>query len=110
METLKKSIELTDATFEQEVLHADTPVLVDFGAEWCPPCKMIAPIIDSLAVEYAGKAKITKLDVDENAQATTKYNVRNLPTLLIFKNGSVVDKIVGAVPKKTIAERLQAHM
>ena len=92
-------LEVTDATFDEEVLNSDIPVLVDFWAEWCGPCKMIAPIVSDLSTEYEGRMKVTKLDVDSNPQAALKYGVRGIPTLLIFKGGSPVDQIVGAVPR-----------
>jgi len=101
---------LSDSTFEQEVLKADMPVLVDFWAEWCGPCKMIAPAINELAGEYAGKAKIAKLDVDSNQVIASQYGIRSIPSLLIFKNGRVVDQIVGALPKQRIKERLDATL
>ncbi len=101
---------LSDSTFEQEVLQSDMPVLVDFWAEWCGPCKMIAPAINELAGEYAGKAKIAKLDVDSNQVIASQYGIRSIPSLLIFKNGRVVDQIVGALPKQRIKERLDATL
>lgn len=101
---------LSDSTFEQEVLKSDMPVLVDFWAEWCGPCKMIAPAINELAGEYAGKAKIAKLDVDSNQVIASQYGIRSIPSLLIFKNGRVVDQIVGALPKQRIKERLDATL
>ncbi len=101
---------LSDSTFEQEVLKADIPVLVDFWAEWCGPCKMIAPAINELAGEYAGRAKIAKLDVDSNQMIASQYGIRSIPSLLIFKNGRVVDQIVGALPKQRIKERLDATL
>ena len=110
METTQKYFEVTDGSFLQEVLLADKPVLVEFGAEWCGPCKVMLPTINELAGEYEGKACFAKLDVDQNAQMTVKFGVRNLPTMLLFKDGEVVEKIIGAVPKKTLAEKLAAHM
>lgn len=101
---------LSDSTFEQEVLKSDIPVLVDFWAEWCGPCKMIAPAINELASEYAGKAKIAKLDVDNNQVIAAQYGIRSIPSLLIFKNGRVVDQIVGTLPKQRIKERLDATL
>ncbi|NUO80533.1 thioredoxin [candidate division KSB1 bacterium] len=101
---------LTDANFSQEVLQSDKPVLVDFWAEWCGPCKMIAPAIAELAKEYAGKAKIAKLDVDSHNLIAGQYGIRSIPSLLIFKNGKVVDQIVGAVPKQRLKERLDANL
>ncbi|MBO9702090.1 MAG: thioredoxin [Sporocytophaga sp.] len=110
MENGTKYLELTDGNFDTEVIQTSTPVLVDFSAEWCGPCKMMGPVIEDLANEYAGKAKITKIDVDVNPQTTSKYGVRSLPTLLIFKDGNVVDKIIGAVPKRVITEKLSAYL
>jgi len=103
-----KIIEVTDSNFDQEILQSQHAALVDFGADWCPPCRAISPIVDTLATEYAGKAKIAKLDVDANPYITSRYGVRNLPTLLFFKDGKLVDKIVGAVGKKTMAEKLNS--
>lgn len=101
-------IKVTDSNFEQEVLKSDVPVMVDFWAEWCGPCRMIHPIIDELGKEYEGKAKMTKLDVDSNPQTASKYGVRNIPTVLFIKGGEVVDKQVGAVPKKVFQKKLDA--
>lgn len=106
MEKEKKSFELTDSNFKSEVLEADQPVLVDFSAEWCGPCKMIAPVVEQLGEDFSGKAKVAKLDVDINPRVTSQYGIRSMPTFLIFKNGEVVDKIIGAVPKKVIQDRL----
>ena len=104
-----KAIEITDANFE-EIVSGDKPVLVDFWAEWCGPCKMIGPVVEELAGEYEGKAVIGKLNVDENPTMTAKFGVRSIPTLLVFKNGQVVDKQVGAVPKSVLAQKLTAQM
>ncbi|KAA0231927.1 thioredoxin [candidate division KSB1 bacterium] len=101
---------LSDSNFEQEVLKSDKPVLVDFWAEWCGPCKMIAPAINDLAREYEGRAKIAKMDVDNNQIIAGQLGIRSIPALLIFKNGVVVDQIVGAVPKQRIKERLDATL
>lgn len=103
-----KPINFTDENFEEEVIKSDKPVLIDFWAVWCGPCKMIAPIVEELVTEYEGKAKIGKLDVDENQQVSIKYGVRSIPTLLIFKGGKVVDTIIGAVPKAQIVQKLNA--
>ena len=100
------ALEVTDDSFSNEVLNSELPVLVDFWAEWCGPCKMVSPIVEELSNEYNGKVKVTKLDVDSNPQTATNYVIRWIPTLLIFKDGSAVDQIVGAVPKTQIAERL----
>lgn len=107
---MSNTVHLTDDNFETEVLKSDVPVLVDFWATWCGPCRMIAPSIDELATEYAGKAKIGKLDVDNNQNVAITYGIRSIPALLVFKNGKVVDTIVGALPKARIAETLSAHL
>ena len=104
-----KTIVLTDATFEQTI-NSDKPVLVDFWAEWCGPCKMIGPLVEELAGDYEGKAVVAKLNVDENPQMTAKFGVRNIPTLLVFKKGQVVDKQIGAVPKSVLAQKLEAQV
>ncbi len=98
---------LQDATFDKEVLKSDVPVLVDFWAVWCGPCKAIAPTVDELAKQYKGKVKIAKLDVDEHQQVPQQYGIRSIPTLLVFKGGRVVDTIVGAVPKSKLEESLK---
>jgi thioredoxin 1 len=105
-----KPIELNESNFEQEVLKANTPVLVDFWAVWCGPCKMIAPIVDELAIEYDGKLKIGKVDVDNNQQIAMQYGIRSIPTLLVFKSGKVVEQIIGAAPKKSLIEKLSKHL
>lgn len=100
------ALEITDATFEEVVLKSDKPVLVDFWATWCGPCKRLAPIIDELHTEYDGKAVIGKVDVDANQEVAAKYGVRNIPTVLVFKNGELVDKQVGLGSKSTYATKL----
>lgn len=105
-----KPVTLTDANFESEVIKSDIPVLIDFWATWCGPCKAIAPIVEDLANEYNGKVKIGKVDVDENQQTAIKYGIRSIPTLLIVKNGKVDDMIVGAVPKAQIVKKLNAAL
>ncbi len=104
------ALEITDANFEELVMKSDKPVLVDFWAEWCGPCRMVGPIVEELAKEYEGKAVIGKLDVDANSNIPVQFGVRNIPTLLIFKNGQLVDKQVGAVPKSVLAEKLEKQL
>ncbi len=99
-------MEVTDGTFDQEVIKSDTPVLVDFWADWCAPCKMIAPLVDELAEEYDGQVKFAKLDVDSNPQTAMTYGVRGIPTLLIFSGGQPVKQVVGAVPKSVLKKNL----
>jgi thioredoxin 1 len=98
--------EVTDRTFTQEVLHSTAPVLVDVWADWCGPCKAIAPIVEALAGEYEGQLKVMKLDVDENPQTALAYKVQSIPTLLVFKDGKLAERIVGAVPKQVITDTL----
>jgi thioredoxin 1 len=104
------ALELTDSNFEEVVLKSDKPVLVDFWAEWCGPCRMVGPVVDELAKEYEGKAVIGKLDVDNNPRIATEFGIMSIPALLFFKNGQVVDKQVGAVPKHVLANKLNAHL
>ncbi|HAX48814.1 MAG TPA: thioredoxin [Ignavibacteria bacterium] len=103
-------IEFTDANFDQEVIKSDVPVLVDFWAVWCGPCKMIAPFVEELAGEYQGKAKVGKVDVDNNPNISTTYGIRSIPTILIFRDGKIVDQIIGAVPKQALAQKLDAQL
>jgi thioredoxin 1 len=107
---MSSTLHLTDASFETEVVKSEHPVLIDFWASWCGPCKMIAPIIDELATEYQGKVKVGKVDVDSNQNTAIHFGIRSIPTLLIFKGGQVVDTIVGAVPKQTIVDKLNSHL
>lgn len=103
-------VEITDSNFEELVLKSDKPVLLDFWAVWCGPCRMIAPIVEEMAKEYEGKAVIGKVDVDNNTAVATKFGIRNIPTILFFKDGEIIDKQVGAVPKKTLVEKLDAML
>jgi thioredoxin 1 len=98
---------VSDATFEQEVLKSSQPVLVDFWAVWCGPCKAIAPVVDSLATTYAGKLKVAKVNVDENSATPSRFGIRGIPTLLFFKDGKVADQVVGYVPQNVIEEKVQ---
>ncbi|MDG2086407.1 MAG: thioredoxin [Flavobacteriales bacterium] len=104
------AVEFTDANFQELVLESDKPVLVDFWATWCGPCRAIAPVIDELHNELSGKAVVGKVNIDENSDIPVNYGVRNIPTLLVFKNGEVVDKVVGNQPKSKLMEILTAQM
>tara|TARA_B100000315_G_C14359684_1_gene487869 strand:- start:455 stop:772 length:318 start_codon:yes stop_codon:yes gene_type:complete len=104
------SLEITDANFKDIVLKSDKPVLVDFWATWCGPCRTIAPMVDELSTEMEGKAVVGKVNVDENSDSPQTYGIRSIPALLIFKNGEVVDKLVGAVPKSQLKEKLEAYV
>lgn len=101
---------ITSEDFEKEVLQSETPVLVDFWAEWCGPCKMLAPTVDAIAAEYAGKLKVLKLDVDKDPVIAAKYGIMSIPTLIIFKNGEVAEQIVGMMPKPKIEEKIASHL
>jgi thioredoxin 1 len=101
------TVEVTDSNFDTVVLQSNKPVLVDFWAEWCGPCRVIGPLVKEISEEYGDKVVVTKLDVDSNPGVTNKFNIRNIPTVLFFKNGQVVDKVVGAVPKSQIVNKLQ---
>lgn len=103
-------VTITDNNFEEEVINSGLPVLIDFWATWCGPCRMVAPIVEEIATEYEGKVKIGKLDVDANQQTSIKYGVRSIPTLLVFKGGELKETIIGAVPKKHIVEKLEKVM
>lgn len=104
-----KPVEITDSNFE-EIINSEKPVLVDFWAEWCGPCKMIGPLVEELANEFDGKAIIGKVDVDTNPEVSAKFGIRSIPTLLVFKGGEIVDKQVGAVPKSVLSEKIEAQL
>ncbi|MGB6123646.1 MAG: thioredoxin [Bacteroidota bacterium] len=105
-----KPIELNDTNFQQEVLNSDTPVLVDFWAVWCGPCRMVAPVVEEIAKEYNGKLKVGKLDVDNNPEVSMKFGIRSIPTLMVFKGGQVVEQIVGAMPKRNLMDKVTPHI
>lgn len=105
---MSEPITLTDENFAKEVLESNLPVLVDCWAVWCGPCRMVAPVVEALATEYQGRAKVAKLDVDSAQKTAMDYGIRSIPTLLIFKGGKVADQVIGAVPKKQIVEKLDA--
>ena len=107
---MKFTVEGTDTNFDQEVLKSDIPVLVDFWAPWCGPCRMVSPLVDELAEELTGKLKVVKVNTDENQEIAVKYDIRSIPTLGIFKDGNIVDGVIGAVPKQTIKDKLLPHL
>ena len=106
----ENTLNFSDATFDQDVLRSDVPVLVDFWAEWCGPCRQMTPTIDALATEYDGRVKIGKLNVDSNNGTAARYNIRGIPTILLFKDGRVVDQKVGALPKSELTKMLDSHL
>jgi thioredoxin 1 len=106
----ENTVNFSDAAFDQDVLNSQEPVLVDFWAEWCGPCRMMSPTIDAIAQEYDGRVKVGKLNVDHNGQTAMRYNIRGIPTLLLFKGGKVVDQRVGAMGKSDVQKMLDAHL
>ncbi|MGQ9628124.1 MAG: thioredoxin [Anaerolineae bacterium] len=107
---MAEPIHVTDSTFEAEVLHSDLPVLIDFWASWCGPCLMIAPELEKISEEYEGRLKVTKLDVDRNQATAAKYGVQSIPTLLLFKNGQPVERMIGYMKKEKLMEKIEPHL
>ena len=103
-------LQVTDASFQEEILDSEVPVLVDFWAPWCGPCRMIGPIVEELAAEFEGKIKVVKMNVDENQSTPTKYGIRGIPTVILFKNGEVAEQIVGAVPKAKLSAMVENNL
>ncbi len=103
-------VKITDLNFKQEVLDSDIPVLVDFWAEWCPPCRIVAPAVEAIAKEYEGKLKVCKLNVDEAPETASVYGIMSIPTLVVFKKGKVVDKVIGVVPKADLASKINPYI
>ncbi|MBW4660340.1 MAG: thioredoxin [Drouetiella hepatica Uher 2000/2452] len=107
---MSAAAQVTDSSFKQEVLDSDVPVLVDFWAPWCGPCRMVAPVVEEIAEQFVGQIKVVKVNTDENPSVASQYGIRSIPTLMIFKDGQKVDMVVGAVPKTTLATTLEKHL
>jgi thioredoxin 1 len=107
---MSKPVDVTDATFDSEVINADTPVLVDFWASWCGPCRIVGPILEEIATEKDGKLKIAKVNIDENNQMAAQLGISSIPTMILYKNGQPVEKIIGAYPKPRILEKVEPHL
>ena len=107
---MSAAAQVTDASFKQEVLDSEVPVLVDFWAPWCGPCRMVAPVVDEIAQQYDGQIKVVKLNTDENPNVASQYGIRSIPTMMVFKDGQQVDMVVGAVPKTTLANTLEKYL
>ncbi len=107
---MSSAVDIADASFETEVLKSEIPVLVDFWAPWCGPCRVVAPVVQEIAEQYAGKVKVVKMNTDENPQTASQYGIRSIPTLMFFKGGQKVDQLVGAVPKSTVSITLEKHI
>ena len=107
---MSAAAQVTDSTFKQEGIDSEVPVLVDFWAPWCGPCRVVAPVVDEIAQQYEGQVKVVKVNTDENPQVASQYGIRSIPTLMIFKGGARVDMVVGAVPKTTLANTLEKYI